>query len=52
MDDIVFLFAHLGGIFYLRVRKRDTILIWGYAEGYNLDWTVCDYHKLRTPALH
>jgi hypothetical protein len=41
--------AYLGRIFYLGVRKGDTILIWGYAEGYNYDLGVREYQKVENP---
>ncbi len=39
----------MGRIFYLGVRKEDTILIWGYAEGYNFDLGVHEYQKVENP---
>ncbi len=30
----------------LGVREGDTILIWGYAEGYNPNLGVCEYQKV------
>ncbi len=41
--------AFLGRIFYLGVRKGHIILIWGYAEGYNLG--VRGYEKVENPAV-
>ena len=35
--------------FYLGVRKEDTSLIWGYAEGYYLDLGVRKYQKVENP---
>jgi len=33
----------------LGVRKGHTILIWGYAEGYNFDLGVRGYQKVENP---
>ncbi len=35
-----------GGIFDLGVRKWDTIVIWGYAEGLKFDLGVNEYQKV------
>ncbi len=45
--------ALLGRIFDLGVRKGHTILIWGYAEGYNFDLGIrrAGTKRLRTPGL-
>ena len=43
--------AYLGRIFYLGVREVDSILIWGYAEGYNFDLGVHKYQKVEDPCL-
>jgi hypothetical protein len=39
----------MGRIFDLGVRKGHTILIWGYAEGYNFDLGVRGYQKVEKP---
>jgi hypothetical protein len=36
----------LGRINDLGVREGDTVLIWGYAEGYNPDLGVREYQKV------
>jgi hypothetical protein len=41
--------ANFGIIFYLGVREGDTSLIWGYAEVYNFDLGVREYHKVENP---
>jgi hypothetical protein len=41
--------ALLGRIFDLGVREGHTILIWGYAEGYNFDLGVRGYQKVENP---
>ncbi len=41
--------ALLGRIFNLGVGKEHTILIWGYAEGYNFDLGVLGYQKVENP---
>jgi hypothetical protein len=41
--------AYLGRIFNLGVCEGDTILIWGYAEGYNFDLGVREYQKIENP---
>jgi hypothetical protein len=43
--------AYLGRLFYLGVREVDSILIWGYAEGYNFDLGVHKYQKVEDPCL-
>jgi hypothetical protein len=43
--------ALLGIIFDLEVRKGHTILIWGYAEGYNIDLGVHGYQKVENPCF-
>jgi hypothetical protein len=40
--------AHMGIIFDLEVRKGDTTMIWGYAEGYNFD-LLCKCQKVENP---
>ena len=35
--------------FYLGVREGHTILIWGYAEGYNFNLGVRRYQKVENP---
>jgi hypothetical protein len=39
----------LGRIFDLGVREGYTILIWGYAEGYNFSLQVLGYQKIENP---
>jgi len=41
--------AYLGRIFYLGIHEWDTLLIWGFAEGYNLDLGVPEYQKFENP---
>ena len=41
--------SNMGRIFDLGVRKRATILIWGYAEGYSFDLGVRQYHRVENP---
>jgi hypothetical protein len=41
--------AYLGIMFHLGVPKRDTILIWEYAEGYNFDLGIRKYQKVENP---
>ncbi len=41
--------VYLGRIIDLGVREGDTILIWGYAEGYNPDLGVREYQKVENP---
>jgi hypothetical protein len=41
----------LGTILDLGVREGHTILIWGYAEGYNFDLGVRGYQKVENPWL-
>ncbi len=41
----------LGRILDLGVRKGHTILIWGYAEGYNFNLGVRGYQKFESPWL-
>ncbi len=43
--------AYLGRIFHSGVCKRDTILIWGYTEGYNFDLGVREYQKVENPCF-
>ncbi len=39
----------MGRIFDLGVREGHTILIWGYAEGFNFDLGVRGYQKVENP---
>jgi hypothetical protein len=41
--------VYLGRIIDLGVREGDTVLIWGYAEGYNPDLGVREYQKVENP---
>ena len=41
----------MGRIFDLGVREAHTILIWGYAEGFNFDLGYTGTKRLRTPGL-
>ena len=41
--------VYLGRIIDLGVHEGDTILIWGYAEGYNPDLGVREYQKVENP---
>jgi hypothetical protein len=43
--------VYLGRIIDLGVREGDTILIWGYAEGYNPDLGVREYQKVENPCF-
>jgi hypothetical protein len=43
--------ALLAMIFYLGLREGHTILIWGYAEGYNFDLGVRGYQKVKNPCF-
>jgi len=43
--------AHLGRIFDLGVRKKDTTLVWGYAEEIFLIRGYASTKKLRTPGI-
>ncbi len=40
---------YLGGIFDLGVHEGDTILIWGYADGFNPNLEVRVYQKVENP---
>ena len=42
--------VYLVRIFDLGVREGGTILIWGYAEGYNPDLGVREYQKVENPS--
>ncbi len=42
----------MGGIFDLGVREGYTIMIWGYAERYNLDLGVPRYQKVENPCYN
>ena len=37
---------------YLGVHEGDTILIWGYAEGYNFDLGVLEYQNVENPCYN
>ena len=41
----------MGRISYLGVHKGDILLIWGYTEGYNFDFGVRQFKRLRNPVL-
>ncbi len=41
----------MGRIFDLGVRKGHTILIWGYAKGFNFDLGVRGYQKVENPCF-
>jgi hypothetical protein len=42
---------NMNRLFDLGVRKGGTILIWGYAEGYNFDLGVCEYLKVENSCV-
>ncbi len=39
----------MGKILDLGVRKRGTVLIWGYADGCNFDLGAREYQKVENP---